>query len=75
MTSPKKPPRRRTGVPIAGMAMSAPILTSDELVLIKAFRTMDARGRHFILIDATRTAKNYPGLVRPSLRLIPGGTT
>jgi hypothetical protein len=74
MTPPKKPTRRPAGAPIAKTETSAPILTADELALIKAFRTMDARGRQFTLIDATGTAKNYPGLVRPSLRLILGDT-
>jgi hypothetical protein len=74
MTAPKKPPRQPAGVSTAKSETSAPNLTSNELLLIKAFRTMDARGRHFTLIDATGTAKNYPGFVRPALRLIAGGT-
>jgi hypothetical protein len=72
MSGPTKPPRPAS-VPSAATESSAPILTADELTLIWAFRTTDARGRKFVLLDATRTAKNYPGRVLPSLRLIAGG--
>jgi hypothetical protein len=72
MTPPKKPPRRPTGVLTAKTEPSAPILTADELVFIKAFRTMDARGRNGILTHALYQATEWPERRLPILRLIGG---
>jgi hypothetical protein len=73
MTTPKKPPRQPTGVPTAGMEMPTPILTADELLLIKAYRTTDGRGRSSIFGQALYQAKEWPQRPPRSLRLVHGG--
>lgn len=48
-------------------------LTADEQRILRAFRTMDARGQREYVILMEGTAAKYPARMAPALRLVKGG--
>lgn len=47
-------------------------LSTDEQRILRAFRTMDARGQREYVILMEGTAAKYPARVAPALRLVKG---
>jgi hypothetical protein len=73
MSAPTKPPRRPAPAPAP--RASAPDLTPDEIVVLSAFRAMDARRKAEAVHRMKRIATTYPGRVAPFLRLVSGGVS
>lgn len=48
-------------------------LGADEQRILRAFRTMDARGKRECLAKLETTAAKYPDRAAPTLRLVKGG--
>lgn len=73
MTAPKKPARRPGGAKSVVLDTPPPVLTTSEMDLLAAFRSMDDRSRAFIGRLAAAQAEDNPRRAVPGLTLVRGG--